>query len=285
MKKKRFSLIIISLTIAIALVIAALYVFFPPKRGKEGTQTPGPSAVPSATTAPTVTAAPPAYSPSPSPSQCPNTGFTPSPNPYPGVEITTVAEGFFYLPLTEELKARITGLSYPSPGEECLIDYEQLCYIRPRYVDFEGVEHENGELIVNAALAEEVTRIFYELYLAKYPFTSVLLVDEFGEKADDNASMAANNTSAFNYRLVAGTSSLSRHSYGAAIDCNPLYNPYLHDGSISPPEGAPYADREKDFPGKIDHADLAYQLFTQAGWLWGGDWKSPDYQHFYKVLD
>lgn len=38
--------------------------------------------------------------------------------------------------------------------------------------------------------------------------------------ANDNKSMSANNTSAFNYRVISGTKKLSNHSYGLAIDIN-----------------------------------------------------------------
>lgn len=176
-------------------------------------------------------------------------------------------------------------MSYPENDPYCAITYDDLRYIRLLYYDFEGIVHE-GELMVNAQLAEEVTRIFYELYQAQYPFTSIRLVDDFGEPGDDNLSMAANNTSAFNYRYVTGTSTLSLHSYGAAIDINPLYNPYIDGDRVAPPGGAEYVDRTQDFPGKIDHDDLCYKLFTEKGWRWGGDWSGDkDYQHFSKSVN
>ena len=196
-----------------------------------------------------------------------------------------LAEGFYYIRLDDELKARITGLSYPADDTGCKITYDDLRYIRLLHYDFTGNVHE-GELIVNARLADEVMEIFYELYLARYPLASVILVDEFGEAANDDLSMAANNTSAFNYRFVSGTTTLSRHSYGAAIDINPLYNPYIVGDKVSPENAAAYVDRTQDFPGKIDHDDLCYQLFTEYGWSWGGDWSGDkDYQHFSKKLN
>src|SRR3546814_9572848 len=69
-------------------------------------------------------------------------------------------------------------------------------------------------------------------------------VDRFG--SDDGASMRANNTSAFNCRYVAGTTKWSEHSYGRAIDINPLHNPYVRNGSVDPPEGATWADRRSE---------------------------------------
>lgn len=231
---------------------------------------------------PVATTAAPTVAPTPSPSPTPEPTPTPTPDPYEGLEHTYIADGFFYVELTDEMKTRITGLSYPAEGEECLIGYSDLRYVGVRYYDFDGVEHDDGELIVNKGVAGEVAKIFLELYEAKYPFTSIILVDEFGQKASDSASMAANNTSAFNYRLVNGTHSLSKHSYGLAIDVNPLINPYVNGKNVAPPEGRAYLDRTKDVEGMIDHDDLAYKVFTSYGWLWGGDWSDPDYQHFYK---
>ena len=103
--------------------------------------------------------------------------------------------------------------------------------------------------------------------------------------------MQDNNTSCFNYRVVDGTSNLSKHALGLAIDINPFFNPYVvfqKDGStyISPKGSETYADRSKDFAYKIDENDLCYQLFKEHGFIWGGHWNScKDYQHFQKVPD
>lgn len=207
-----------------------------------------------------------------------------TPSPTPGNGRVTVAEGFYYSKLDDALKRRITGMSYPANDKNAGISYDDLRYIGLLYIDFSGTE-KVGELIVHRKLAKEVTGIFYELYQAKYPLHSVRLVDDYGEPGDDNKSMADNNTSAFNYRRVTGSKTLSRHSYGAAIDINPVYNPYITGDRIAPENAAEYADRSRDFPGKIDHEDLCYRLFTKAGWSWGGDFKGDkDYQHFSKDI-
>ena len=201
-------------------------------------------------------------------------------------ERVVIADGFYYCALTDEIKNRITGMSFPSDPSDCEITYDDLKMIGLMYYDFDGNVHEDGELIVNEQLAEEVTYIFYELYKAKYPFTSIRLVDDYKEPGDDTLSMAANNTSAFNYRYVTGTEKLSLHSYGDAIDVNPKLNPYIDNGRISPANGAEYADRSLDLPGMINHDDLCYQLFTDHGWKWGGDWEGDkDYQHFSKNME
>ena len=132
-------------------------------------------------------------------------------------------------------------------------------------------------------MVQEVAEIFCELYQAKYPFTSIKLVDDFGQPGHDTLSMEANNTSAFCYRRVNGSANLSNHSFGLAIDINPMLNPYVNGDHVSPQNSTEYLDRTQGLPGMIDHDDLCYQLFTERGWLWGGDWSGDkDYQHFYK---
>ncbi|MCM1268824.1 MAG: M15 family metallopeptidase [Bacteroidales bacterium] len=201
---------------------------------------------------------------------------------------TIYQEGFFYEPLTDTVKERITGISYPESG--CTVPYEDLRYVGLKYIDFDGQE-QIGELICNQAVAQDMVEIFYELYRNDYRLERVCLIDAYD--GDDTASMSDNNTSCFNYRVVDGTTNLSKHAYGLAIDVNPYYNPYVvfgrnSDGSdyISPPGSEIYADRSKSFPYKIDENDLCYRLFTEHGFTWGGNWNSTkDYQHFQKTLD
>lgn len=196
----------------------------------------------------------------------------------------TIADGFFYQPITEDVKKRIYGLSYK---ENCTVPYEQLNYVGVLYVDFQG-ETQTGELICNKGIAKDLAEIFKELYENQYPIDKIRLVDEYN--ADDDLSCLDNNTSCFNFRVVGGTNNLSKHALGLAIDINPFYNPYVTYPNgvehISPPGSEPYGDRSADFPHKIDYEDLCYQLFKAHGFSWGGDWKSlKDYQHFQKELE
>ena len=197
-------------------------------------------------------------------------------------------DGFSYEPLSEEIILRIAGLSYPrdsitNPAKD-VIPLQDLRYVKIRYIDFDG-KAQNGELICNQKIAQDLVEIFSELYDRQYPLASVRLVDDFG--GDDLASMEADNTSCFNFREVTasggGSHKLSLHAYGLAVDLNPLYNPYVKKGKILPQSAKPYANRKNANPYRIDHEDLAYQLFTSHGFTWGGDWKSlKDYQHFEK---
>lgn len=199
----------------------------------------------------------------------------------------TYKTGFYYEPLSDTLKDYITGVSYPAEGA-VQIDYADLNYLHVMHYNFEG-EAVEGEIICNAAIAQDLAEIFYELYIAEYQIEKITLIDNYS--GDDTASMEDNNTSCFNYRTVDGTDKLSKHALGLAIDINPFYNPYVRytkdGGQLVSPEGSEsYADRTSSFPYKIDTEDLCYRLFIEHGFTWGGNWNSSkDYQHFQKVLD
>lgn len=204
-------------------------------------------------------------------------------------ERISYTESFYYEPLSDNLRRYITGVSFPELSENSEnsdISYEELRYVHILHYDFDGKLAE-GELICNAAIAQDLVEIFHELYRNEYRIEKVKLIDEYD--GDDNLSMADNNTSCFNYRNVPGSTSLSKHALGRAVDVNPLYNPYItynEDGNenILPENATDYADRSKKFPYKIDEDDLCYKLFTEHGFVWGGNWNScKDYQHFQKV--
>ena len=193
----------------------------------------------------------------------------------------TYQPDFYYESLSDSIKKRITGLSYK---EDCTIPYEDLRYVRVLYTNFNGGTS-TGELICNQAIARDLVEIFYELYQAEYRIENIRLIDEYN--ADDLLSMEDNNTSCFNYRTVEGSTKLSKHALGLAIDVNPFFNPYITyengEQKVSPAGSEAYADRSKPFAYKIDENDLCYKLFTEHGFVWGGHWNScKDYQHFQK---
>lgn len=184
---------------------------------------------------------------------------------------------------------RMLGHSLPAvqQGEKLVsapdvkIGLEELRYLRILYYDFDAVVKE-GEIVCNKLIADDLLYIFRELFHAEYQLESVRLIDDFD--ASDEASMAADNTSCFNYRRATGMKSLSKHAMGMAIDINPFYNPYVRDGRPVQPAGAEkYADRSADFPHKLDRQDLCCRLFRERGFSWGGAWtRLKDYQHFEK---
>jgi len=198
----------------------------------------------------------------------------------PDIEGKIFKELFTINEIDEVIYNRINNISYK---ENAYITLEDLRYLELTYWGFDDQRH-YGELIVNQLVADDVIEIFKELYDNHYPIEKMSLVDDYD--ADDLKSMAANNTSAFNYRTVAGTNKLSNHSFGLALDINPLQNPYISNDFISPDGGNEYLDREVYRMGMINKEDICYQAFTSRGWEWGGDWKSiKDYQHFEKKIE
>ena len=196
-----------------------------------------------------------------------------------GVDI--YAQNFSQQEITDSIFARIEGKSFK---ENCTTPRRDLRYLKVLHYNKEGEELE-GELICHKDIADDLLAIFRELHRAKYPIERMVLIDEYD--ADDEASMRANNTSAFNFRPASGMRRLSKHSTGMAIDINPLYNPLVkhREGRtrVYPSTATPYIDRTRDFPYKIVKGDLCYRLFKQHGFSWGGDWRrSKDYQHFEK---
>ena len=199
-------------------------------------------------------------------------------------ERTIYAEGFFYEPLSDKIKEKITGVSF---HENDNITYDDLRYLNVLYVDFNG-DTQTGEIICNKAIAQDLMEIFKELYDNEYQIDKIRLIDEYG--GDDDLSCDDNNSSCFNYRVVGGTDSLSKHALGLAIDINPFQNPYITYPNgverISPAGSEPYADRNSGLPHMILEGDLCYNLFIEHGFTWGGHWKTlKDYQHFQKTLN
>lgn len=175
--------------------------------------------------------------------------------------------------ITPELATRMERSWRPG----CPVPLEDLRYVTVTHRDFDG-EKVQGELVVHADAAEDMVTVFRALFDAGYPVRSMRLVDDFG--ASDDASMDADNTSAFNCRAITGGTGWSEHAYGRAIDVNPVENPYVSGSSVGPRAGRAFVSRP-DSPGVIHAGDEVVRAFASVGWLWGGDWDSPvDYQHF-----
>ncbi len=137
-----------------------------------------------------------------------------------------------------------------------------------------------GTLVIHRDIETATRAAFAALFAQRFPIASITPVSEFG--SDDDTSMAANNTSAFNCRYAvtgSATKSWSNHAYGRAIDVNPRTNPYVLDGEVLPPDGAAFVDRDEQHPGGLYGGGAALEAFTGNGFEWGGAWRNPDYQH------
>ena len=160
------------------------------------------------------------------------------------------------------------------PG--CPVPLRDLRYLRVSFVRFDGTAG-YGRLVVHEDEASAVVEVFRSLYAQRFPIRRMRLVDAYD--GSDARSMAANNTSAFNCRKVAGGTTWSEHSYGRAVDVNPVQNPYVAGSTVAPPAGASYVDRSPLRKGMVTPG--VRSAFASIGWAWGGSWTTKkDYQHF-----
>jgi peptidoglycan LD-endopeptidase CwlK len=167
-------------------------------------------------------------------------------------------------------KESIAGIDIPKKIKE------NLKLINVQYYSFDGKIHQ-GQLLIHKDLVKDVEEIFKSIMSVKFPIAKVIPVVKYGW--NDEKSMKDNNTSAFNYRIVANTKALSSHSSGRAIDINPKLNPQIKRNHYFP-RGSKYEPTRK---GTITKNSLLVKEFLKHGWMWGGLWHSTkDYQHFEK---
>src|SRR6266536_2457676 len=177
--------------------------------------------------------------------------------------------------------SRVTKAQLPHSWHAgCPVGPSQLRRVRLSYWGFDGTAHTGG-LVVSAAAVGDLVRVFSRLYVARFPIRRMRPIDAYG--ANDERSLAADNTSAFNcrYAIAPGPRRWSAHAYGEAIDVDPVENPYLEGGRVHPRAGRAYLDRSNVKPGMAVRGGLLVRAFGAVGWSWGGRWTgSPDYQHF-----
>jgi hypothetical protein len=171
--------------------------------------------------------------------------------------------------LSEAICTRMTGTSWRDEDPRCP-RFDELAYLELDHVTMDG-SVARGELVVAAALASRTIDLFRRLYELGFPIRQMKLVDDY--RASDDASMSADNSSAFNFRLISGTDLLSQHALGRAIDINPVENPWRKPDRIVPAAGAAFADRTDVRPGMIVRPGPVIAVIDELGWEWGGDWR------------
>lgn len=154
--------------------------------------------------------------------------------------------------------------------------------ITVKYYSTDGKVHQ-GQLVLDAALVGDVKKVFALALKERFPIYSVIPISDRRFRKDgrwdDELSMEANNTSAFNYREVTGGGRLSNHAYGRAVDINTFFNPYIK-GALILPRGAAY---DPKVAGTFAADSPIVREFLRLGWTWGGNWSDrKDYQHFEK---
>ncbi|PYS51439.1 MAG: D-alanyl-D-alanine carboxypeptidase [Acidobacteria bacterium] len=153
-----------------------------------------------------------------------------------------------------------------------------------KHYSMDGQIHQ-GQLVVDEELVSDVKKVFALALKEHFPIYSVIPISDKrfrkDNRWDDELSMEANNTSAFNYREITGGGRISNHAYGRAVDINTFLNPYIKGETVLP-HGAHYDPKVE---GTFTADNPIVREFLRLGWSWGGNWTSPiDYQHFEKPL-
>ena len=150
----------------------------------------------------------------------------------------------------------------------------RLALIEVPYRGFDGDVH-RGQVVGHKDIEDSIRVVFRRiLEETDFPMTCVTPVSRFGWS--DPSSVMFNNSSGFNWRLVADSHEVSDHSFGGAIDINPLINPWVKGG-------ASHKRYDPEVVGTLEALSQVVQIFKEQGWKWGGDWKnSKDWQHFYR---
>ena len=162
----------------------------------------------------------------------------------------------------------------------CPVGASKLRTITMNYYGFDKRMH-RGLMIVRTNLTSEITRSFQEALDAGYPMAKMKNPNDYG--GNDPKQMEANNTSGFNCRKVVGNPyAQSPHSYGIAIDVNPVQNPYRdRNGKWWPENGRKYIDRSPLKAGMLGKRSALTKQLTEEDFFWGGLWSpGKDYQHF-----
>jgi hypothetical protein len=161
---------------------------------------------------------------------------------------------------------------------ECPVALEELSYLTMSHYGFDQKFH-TGEMIVNAAAAEQVVEIFRRLHEARFPIEQMRVITK--EEIDAHPTGDWNDTTSFVCRPAVGSGSWSQHAYGTGIDINPFHNPYYKGDLVLPELASAYVDRENVRVGMIFEGDVATEGFAEIGWGWGGHWNSlKDWMHF-----
>lgn len=166
--------------------------------------------------------------------------------------------------------------------KECPVGIERLKLLEVSHYNFVHTIS-TGQLIVLDKISQAVLNIFEELFVLKFPINSIKTMDEF--RGNDELSMAANNSSCFNFRPINGTDKLSMHSYGLAIDINPVQNPFImidktsNNIKVLPEQSVDFLNRNNKREGMVEPI---VEIFRKYGFSeWGGNWNTPiDYHHF-----
>jgi hypothetical protein len=179
------------------------------------------------------------------------------------------------LPIPHLMQEEMKGVSWQ---ESCPVSLDDLRLLKLlHWTETGGVQW--GQLIFHKGVVKAAEKVFMKLYSEGFPIHQIKPAHMFD--GSDDASMVANNTVAFNCREKKVANKWAEHSYGEAVDINPLWNPWVKGSKVLPKEGKPYADRSNRIPGMINKGDSIIEIMSTHGWNWGSKKTTiQSYQNF-----
>jgi D-alanyl-D-alanine carboxypeptidase len=167
----------------------------------------------------------------------------------------------------------------------CPVPLSGLRLLTVSYWGFDRRTH-SGQLVVSAAHAKPLARVFRRLYALRFPIRHMSVHEEYGPRGslpadgDETASFSCRQAVPSPCSGGTGTGTWSEHAYGEAVDLNPVENPYVGCGMTRDKTALSYLDRSRVRRGMVTPAVVA--AFRSIGWGWGGSWtgSTKDYMHF-----
>ncbi len=151
---------------------------------------------------------------------------------------------------------------------------EKLSLVNVDYRGFDDDVH-RGQVVIHKDLEASITRVFKRILAeTNFPIASVFPISMFNW----NSSSISNNSGAFDWRFVSDSDEISDHTFGAAIDINPVQNPQVREGYKNSPD-FPYDPSKR---GTLHKDSAVVKIFEEEGWKWGGRWDEKDWMHFYR---
>jgi len=199
-------------------------------------------------------------------------------NLWPSYTLKEILENplFYELPITQP--TLMTSHQFFNSLKSKNVPQEIINNLSLININYRGFDNEIhcGQIIIHKDLAPSISKIFKRIITeTNFPMTSVFPISMF----DWNSSLKLNNSGAFDWRFVSNSNEISDHSFGAAIDINPILNPWVREGSVNSPNFS-YDQNKK---GTLHANSDVVKIFKEEGWKWGGDWKnSKDWMHFYR---
>jgi hypothetical protein len=194
----------------------------------------------------------------------------------PTKDVLPPPAGAAYASTISAVPADVLARSTWQPG--CPVKAADLRYLTMSFWGFDGRAH-TGEMLVNATGAAGITKVFGQLFAARFPLEELRVTSPAELTAPPTGD--GNSTSAFVCRPARGQTTWSAHAYGLAVDVNPFCNPYTQGDLVLPELASAYVDRSRNRPGMVLAGDATVRAFAAIGWNWGGSWHSPtDRMHF-----